>query len=103
MLISSGQHRSTTVDRAPQIFAPEHETFRETLRRFLERELVPNIEAWEHAHIVDRTFWRKAGNLGLLSPAIPEIYGGPGGGFLHQLDLARGVGGGAGGRWGGGG
>jgi len=76
------------VSRAPQIFAPEHETFRETLRRFLERELVPNIEAWEHAHIVDRTFWRKAGSLGLLSPAIPEIYGGPGGDFLHQLIVA---------------
>jgi acyl-CoA dehydrogenase len=77
------------VSRAPQIFAPEHETFRETLRRFLERELVPNIEAWEHAHIVDRTFWRKAGSLGLLSPAIPEIYGGPGGDFLHQLIVSE--------------
>ena len=29
------------------IYRPEHEAFRETLRRFLERELTPNIEAWE--------------------------------------------------------
>jgi alkylation response protein AidB-like acyl-CoA dehydrogenase len=71
------------------IFGPEHDAFRETLRRFLERELSPNMEAWEKAHIVDRSFWRKAGELGLMSPAIPEAYGGPGGDFLHQLIVSE--------------
>lgn len=77
------------MDSTGGIFGPEHEAFRETLRRFLERELAPNMEAWEKAHIVDRGFWRKAGELGLLSPGVPEAYGGPGGDFLHQVIVSE--------------
>ncbi|HKZ72989.1 MAG TPA: acyl-CoA dehydrogenase family protein [Steroidobacteraceae bacterium] len=77
------------MDDTARIFGPEHEAFRETLRRFLDRELVPNMEAWEKAHIVDRGFWRKAGELGLLSPGVPEMYGGPGGDFLHQVIVSE--------------
>jgi long-chain-acyl-CoA dehydrogenase len=77
------------MSRSTSVYGSEHEAFRETLRRFLERELDPNVEAWEHAHIADRTFWRKAGELGLIAPAIPEAYGGPGGDFLHQLIVSE--------------
>jgi len=61
------------------IYRPEHEAFRETLRRFLERELTPNIEAWERDGIIARSFWRRAGQVGLIAPGMPEEYGGPGG------------------------
>jgi acyl-CoA dehydrogenase len=71
------------------IYRPEHEAFRETLRRFLERELTPNIEAWEQDGIIERSFWRRAGQIGLISPGMPEEYGGPGGDFVHQLIVSE--------------
>ena len=71
------------------IYRPEHEAFRDTLRRFLERELTPNIEAWERDGIIARSFWRRAGEIGLISPGMPEEYGGPGGDFVHQLIVSE--------------
>lgn len=71
------------------VYRPEHEAFRETLRRFLDRELTPHIEAWERAGIIERSFWRRAGSLGLMCPGIPEEYGGPGGDFIHQLIVSE--------------
>jgi acyl-CoA dehydrogenase len=59
-------------------FTPEHGQFRDSVRRFLERELVPHIERWEEEGIIDRGFWNKAGEAGLLCPTVPEEYGGPG-------------------------
>jgi alkylation response protein AidB-like acyl-CoA dehydrogenase len=72
-----------------QVYSPEHEAFRATLRRFLEEELVPHVEEYERAGIVDRSLWRKAGALGLVAPAVPEAYGGPGGDFLHQIIVSE--------------
>jgi alkylation response protein AidB-like acyl-CoA dehydrogenase len=59
-------------------FTDEHRLFRDQVRRFLERELVPHIDRWEEAGIIDRDFWNKAGAAGLLCPTVPEAYGGPG-------------------------
>jgi alkylation response protein AidB-like acyl-CoA dehydrogenase len=59
-------------------FTPEHEQFRDSVRRFLERELVPHLDRWEEEGIIDRGFWNKAGEAGLLCPTVPEEYGGPG-------------------------
>ena len=59
-------------------FTPEHEQFRDAVRRFLERELVPHLDRWEEEGIIDRGFWNKAGEAGLLCPTVPEEYGGPG-------------------------
>ena len=74
---------------AASVYSPEHEAFRETLRRFLDRELTPNIETWERDGIIARDFWRKAGELGLVAPGVPEEYGGPGGDFVHQLIVSE--------------
>jgi acyl-CoA dehydrogenase len=59
-------------------FAPEHEQFRDSVRRFFERELIPHLSRWEEEGIIDRGFWTKAGGAGLLCPTVPEEYGGPG-------------------------
>jgi alkylation response protein AidB-like acyl-CoA dehydrogenase len=59
-------------------FAPEHDLFRDQVRRFLERELLPHVDRWEEEGIIDRAFWNKAGEAGLLCPTVPEAYGGPG-------------------------
>ncbi len=54
----------------------EHEIFRESLRKFLEKEAYPNYEKWEEARIIPREFWRKMGEQGFLCPDIDEKYGG---------------------------
>jgi alkylation response protein AidB-like acyl-CoA dehydrogenase len=59
-------------------FAPEHEQFRDSVRRFFDRELIPHLSRWEEEGIIDRAFWTKAGEAGLLCPTVPEQYGGPG-------------------------
>ena len=59
-------------------FNEDHELFREQVRRFFERELTPHLERWEKAEIVDRDFWNKCGEAGLLCPTVPEEYGGLG-------------------------
>ncbi|MBK7828113.1 acyl-CoA dehydrogenase family protein [Nannocystis sp.] len=67
------------------LFSPEHEIFRQSVRAFFAREVVPHQERWAEAGIVDREVWRKAGAAGLLCPWLPEQDGGPGGDFLHSL------------------
>ncbi|MDM0113603.1 acyl-CoA dehydrogenase family protein [Variovorax sp. J22R133] len=61
----------------------DHELFRDQVRRFVAREIVPHHHDWEKAGIVRRETWRRAGQEGLLLPAIPEAYGGGGGDFGH--------------------
>lgn len=59
-------------------FTPEHDMFRQQVRRFFERELVPHLSRWEEEGIVDRDVWTKCGEAGLLCPTVPEAYGGLG-------------------------
>jgi acyl-CoA dehydrogenase len=57
---------------------------RETAREFFRRESVPHQTRWAEQHHVDRAFWWKAGQVGLLCASIPEEYGGGGGTFAHD-------------------
>ncbi len=59
------------------LFGEDHRAFRDTVRRFIDREFSPRLEAFEEAGIVARDFWTKAGEAGLLCPTLPEAYGGP--------------------------
>ncbi|WP_328393566.1 acyl-CoA dehydrogenase family protein [Streptomyces sp. NBC_00390] len=61
-----------------QIFAAEHDAFRDTVRTFLTKEVLPHYEQWEKDGIVSREVWRAAGRQGLLGLAVPEEYGGGG-------------------------
>ncbi|MBW8822268.1 MAG: acyl-CoA dehydrogenase family protein, partial [Streptomyces sp.] len=61
-----------------QLLAPEHDAFRETVRAFLAREVLPHYEQWEKDGIVSREAWRAAGKQGLLGLAVPEEFGGGG-------------------------
>ena len=58
------------------VFEPEHEMFRDSFRKFLQEEAAPYYEQWEKDGQVSRDFWRKAGQMGYLSPTVPEAYGG---------------------------
>jgi acyl-CoA dehydrogenase len=59
-------------------FSSEHDQFRDQVRKFFERELIPHLERWEAQGEIDRAFWRKAGEAGLLCPNVEEAYGGLG-------------------------
>jgi alkylation response protein AidB-like acyl-CoA dehydrogenase len=61
-----------------EIFEPEHESFRQTVRSFIEKEIAPHHEQWEKDGLVDRSVWTKAGELGLLCFDVDEQYGGAG-------------------------
>ena len=67
------------------VFRDDHEMFRTTVRRFLERECVPHQAAWDKAGCVDRETWLKAGREGLLGITLPTEYGGGGGDFGHSV------------------
>ena len=75
------------------VFRDDHELFRQTARRFVEKEIVPHLDEWEHAGIVPKSLWLKAGEAGLLCSTVPEEYGGSGGDFGHSAvmieELAR--------------
>src|SRR3954469_1960842 len=60
------------------IFEEEHQAFRESLRTFLAREALPHTEEWEAAGMVDRAFWRAAGEHGFVGFEAPEDCGGLG-------------------------
>ena len=66
-------------------YTPEHEIFRESVRRFMARECVPHREAWQKDCKVSREVWNRAGELGLLCPKLGAQWGGGGGDLYHGL------------------
>ncbi|ALQ02604.1 MULTISPECIES: acyl-CoA dehydrogenase family protein [Pseudomonas] len=70
-------------------YLEEHEQFRHTARTFLDREHEPNLKRYEAEGGLDKAFWRKAGEAGILGSCIPCEYGGAGGDFTFQAILAE--------------
>ncbi len=70
-------------------YSDEHRIFRQTLRKFLEKEVIPHVEEWEEAGIVPKSAWKKMGEQGFLCTAVPEAYGGAGGDFLYSVIVAE--------------
>ena len=75
------------------LFSPEHEAFRDSFRRFVEKEIVPFHAAWEEQGYVDRAVWNAAGANGFLCTSMPEEFGGSGADKLYSVvqmeELAR--------------
>jgi acyl-CoA dehydrogenase len=71
-----------TADR--DVYTPDHEMFRDSVRKFAEREMLPNAAKFEEEGIVGRDVWLKAGAAGLLCPTVPEEYGGLGLDFRYN-------------------
>jgi alkylation response protein AidB-like acyl-CoA dehydrogenase len=67
------------------LFTPEHLAFRDSLRRFMAKEIAPFHEAWEERGYVDREVWNKAGANGFLCMSLPEEYGGSGADLLYSV------------------
>ena len=68
----------------PSYMTEDLQIFKDAVGKFLEKEAVPHGERWNKEGQIDRSFWNKAGEHGLLCTMIPEEYGGPGGNFAHQ-------------------
>lgn len=60
------------------IFQPEHDQFRESARRFFQKEVAPHGERWRGQGHVDREIYKKAGEAGLLLTWAEERFGGAG-------------------------
>jgi acyl-CoA dehydrogenase len=74
------------------VYDQEQEIFRDQVRRFLDRELYPNLDRWEKEGIVDRKFWLASGAAGLLCPQVPEEYGGLGLDFRYNAIIDEEIG-----------
>jgi acyl-CoA dehydrogenase len=62
--------------KAHPALTEEHEAWRDTVRRFVEREIIPHVTAWDEAGEFPRELYRKAAAAGLLGAGYPEEYGG---------------------------
>ena len=58
------------------VFDEDHESFRKTLRAFIQAEVVPHYQEWYEAGIVPRDFYYKLGDLGIFGIEVPKEYGG---------------------------
>ena len=67
------------------VFTPDHEAFRDSFRRFMDKEIAPFHADWEEQGYVDRVVWNKAGENGFLCMTMPEAYGGSGADKLYSV------------------
>ena len=67
------------------VFNDEQTYFRETVAKFVSKEVLPHHSLWEKQGIVPKEIWLKAGDLGILCPNIPKEYGGIGGDFRFNV------------------
>ena len=67
------------------LFGEDHDAFRDTVRRFIDKEIAPHHEKWEADGVVPRELWLKAGAAGMLCCTVPENYGGLGADYLFDV------------------
>ena len=68
-------------------FNEEHELFRQSVRQFIETEVVPSANEWEEKQQVDKAIWKRMGDLGFLGINFPEEYGGTAADFFYSIVL----------------
>lgn len=72
-----------------QIFGPELEMLRQSLQRFVEREISPSVDEWERLNFFPNDVFSKLGANGFLGLGYPEEVGGSGGGYAARVVLAE--------------
>ncbi|MBW1797698.1 MAG: acyl-CoA dehydrogenase family protein [Deltaproteobacteria bacterium] len=70
-------------------YTEEHRIFREAVRRFFAKEVIPYADEWEEAGIVPKSVWLKMGEQGFLCMDVAEEYGGLGADFLYSVILTE--------------
>jgi len=71
------------------VFDEELNLFRDQVRKFYDRALLPNLDRWEEEGIVDRAFWLACGEAGILCPTVPPEYGGLGLDFRYNAVISE--------------
>ena len=66
-------------------FTEEHEHFRQEFRKFLDREMIPNIDKWEEDRFIPREVYKRFGEMGYFGLGMPEKYGGLDLDFFYQV------------------
>ena len=69
-------------------FNDDHRLYAHSVSRFFADHLVPNIERWNEEEMVERNFWHKAGEAGILGATIPQTHGGAGGSIAFDAITA---------------
>ena len=70
-------------------FTPEHEMFRDLVRRFVQDEITPHVDEWEERGEIPRELFRRMGELGLLGIEYPAQYGGADADFWMTVVLTE--------------
>ena len=70
-------------------YTEEHRMFRDSVRRYLEKEVIPHVEEWEELGITPRSAWKKLGEQGFLCMDVPQEYGGSGADFLYSVIMTE--------------
>ena len=70
-------------------YTAKHNDFRDRLRTFFEREVIPNVDQWEKDCIVPKSIWKKMGREGFLCTSVSPEYGGLGGDFIYSVIMAE--------------
>ena len=65
-----------------KVFDEQHDMFRQSVRAFVDKEVVPHVEEWEQAGQIPKSIWPRMGELGFLGVEYDEKYGGAGADFL---------------------
>lgn len=68
-------------------FTPDHETFRQAVRQFIDTEVAPFANEWEANQQIPHSVWEKMGDLGFLGVNFPEEYGGTNNDFFYSVVL----------------
>jgi citronellyl-CoA dehydrogenase len=72
-----------------QPFGEEHEQFRQSVRKFAEKEIAPFVEEWEESGCFPNELFKKAGELGIFGAHFPEEHGGLGGDYWYSVIKAE--------------
>ncbi|WP_343560441.1 acyl-CoA dehydrogenase family protein [Sphingobacterium sp.] len=67
----------------------EHQIFRETIRAFIHKEIIPHVDQWEQQGEIDRSIWKKMGDMGFMGLNYPEEYGGLNLDFYYSMILCE--------------
>jgi acyl-CoA dehydrogenase len=68
-------------------YTEDHRIFRDSVKKFFAKEVIPYVEEWEEAGIVPKSAWKKMGDNGFLCMQVPEEYGGLEADFLYSVIL----------------
>jgi len=74
---------------AYELFNDEHHSWRRSFRDFVNKEIVPNVDAWEEAEAFDPGIFKKLGEMGYLGISFPSEYGGGNKGFIFEMILCE--------------